>query len=81
MKTFFIEDFLVVSLNQTVNVTSSSSDSDSNVLKLSYIVIGILVGVILGGCFLVYCLCFHQAINKRKIHTLVRETNIEGEKV
>jgi hypothetical protein len=80
MKMRSFDDLMLVALNQTVNATSSS-DSNSNVLKLSYIVIGIIVGVILGGCFLVYCLCFHQAINKRKIHTLVRETNIEGEKV
>jgi hypothetical protein len=63
--------------NSTGNGTSNDSKSASNVLSLSYIAIAIIVGALVGGLFLVYCLCFHQTINKKKIHMLVRETNLD----
>jgi hypothetical protein len=66
-------------MNSLANGTASSDNgSSSSVLQLSYIVVIIIVCSCFVGLLFVYCMCFHQSINKKKIHMLVRETNIEG---
>ncbi len=71
---------LAIANGMIANSTSAAS-SKSEVLRLSYIIVIIIVGAIVGGLLLVYCMCFRQTINKKKIHSLVRETRIEGEYV
>jgi hypothetical protein len=67
--------------NQTISNNTTSSSISGDTLKLSYIIIVVVVLVLIVALLIIYCMCFHQSINKKKIHILVKETKLESEQI